>query len=77
MSVDMANKMIQCDGEGCFSTTQVPITYRHWYDHDSLELRSESSAAGWTFMAARGYDKHYCPLCSDKYFSPKRNMQAV
>jgi len=77
LSVDIVNKIIKCDGEGCRLTTKVPITYRHWYDDESLELRSESSAAGWTFMAANGYDKHYCPVCGDKYVGRKHATPCV
>ena len=73
MSIDVFERVIRCDGEGCYSTTTLPIRLRQYYDDASLELRNESSAAGWVFLSSVTYDKHYCPICGERYVSPKHD----
>ena len=71
MSLDILRMLLACDSEGCRSTTKVPIRLRQFYDDSILELRGESSAAGWVFMSARMHDKHFCPLCAEKHICPR------
>lgn len=76
MSLDIAEGVLRCDAEGCDSTTEIPIRLRQYYDDAILELRNESSAAGWVFISSKTYDKHYCPQCAEKYIGPKNGTPA-
>ena len=75
MSLDILRMLLACDSEGCRSTTKVPIRLRQFYDDSILELRGESSAAGWVFMSARMHDKHFCPLCAEKHICPRNGSE--
>lgn len=77
MSLDIAAKVLRCDGEGCHSTTQVPIRLSQHYDDAASEARNESSAAGWVFLSSAGHDKHYCPACGAKHISPKNETRGA
>lgn len=75
MSLDILRMLLACDSEGCHSTTKVPIRLRHFYDDSILEMRGQSSAAGWVFMSSGMRDKHFCPLCAPKQICPRNGSQ--
>ena len=75
MSLDILRMLLACDSEGCRSTTKVPIRLRHFYDDSILELRGQSSAAGWVFMSSGMHDKHFCPLCAEKHICPRNGSE--
>lgn len=66
MSIDVRNSRIVCDGESCGSVLEVPLKMRRWRDTSTSELRSESTAKGWTFLHGIRTERHYCPICSRK-----------